>query len=453
MNEIKKIDSILKKQIAELTKHGASDVEFYALQGFQTNLRMEQGIIKEAKSKAMNGIGVRVYIGKKLGFAATNSFDADKVATTAKKALKFAHVVPEDPTNVALPEPSTTYPKITVPFDKNIAENDVETMVEIFSTGKSVIDNYDFPVPPIVSGQLTMTFSERLIMNSCGIQQTDRGTLVDAYFSVVLKKSDTDVATGFDYAQAVTLNKFQVENPAKGSAKKALQLLGAKKVKTGTYTVIARYRSTRNSLRRILSLGANAMRIYHKEAFFQDKLEEKIATDKLNILDNPHDPDSPAVASFDDEGVATHKTWLIKEGILNSYFTDHKSASLLNLENTGNASRDGYSSLPYPSIHNIQIQPGTDGKLDHLIEDIKEGILIDSEFYGSFDRTPQFSTRIEEGWLIKNGEIVHPLKETMIAGNIFEVLFNIEAVSSDVLREFGTESPGLVIKSLNITSN
>ena len=175
----------------------------------------------------------------------------------------------------------------------------------------------------------------------------------------------------------------------------------------------------------------NGKNVYKGISPMRDKLGEKLFDEKLTVIDDPTINGKFASAAYDDEGVPHQRTPLIENGVLNSFIYDLKTAAQSGAQSTGNGSR-GLFSPPGPSTTNFCIQPGNTS-LKAMLAGIDEGLLVESPLglgqgniiSGAFSNTWSLAFKIE------NGEIVGRVKDISIAGNIYEMLQNVAALSQE----------------------
>ena len=174
-------------------------------------------------------------------------------------------------------------------------------------------------------------------------------------------------------------------------------------------------------------------------SILKGKLGKKVASDFVNVVDDGRF-ELNGVKGFgwipyDDEGVPTERTLIIKEGILNTYMTDRITASEFNLELTGNARAQDWTLPPAVRMRNTFIEPVSSDigmKREELLQELRNGLLLRHGRGGQVDTTRGvFTFGVQEAYLIRNGEIVKRLSSTSISGNILVVLKNIEAVGRD----------------------
>jgi len=174
--------------------------------------------------------------------------------------------------------------------------------------------------------------------------------------------------------------------------------------------------------------------------FFCNKENQKIASPNFSVFDNGLLEDGLFSSISDAEGIPRKKTPLITEGILNGFLYDYYTAGMENKESTGNSS--SIISRPSISPSNIVIKKG-DFSEDEIISDTKEGIIIHSliGMGGANPVSGDFSPAVANGFYIKNGKILYPVKELMISANIFDMIKKISAIGSKAEQNSEIVSP------------
>ena len=180
-----------------------------------------------------------------------------------------------------------------------------------------------------------------------------------------------------------------------------------------------------------LQVGLNGENIYTKTSPVYDKLGQKLFDEKLTIVDDGTLDGRVASAPFDDEGVPKRKLPLVENGVLKNFLFDLVTAKKAGYETNGCAQRSLFSA-PSPSTSNV-IVSGGDVSVDDIIADIKEGLIVESVLglgQGNI-LSGAFSNPVATGFKIENGKIVGRVKNVAIAGNIYENLKQITAISRE----------------------
>ena len=200
-----------------------------------------------------------------------------------------------------------------------------------------------------------------------------------------------------------------------------------------------------------LSQGLNGKEVYKGTSPMAGKIGEKLFDEKVTILDDGTIDGKFASASYDDEGVPRRRNMLIEKGVLKNFIYDLKTAAQSGVESTGNASR-GLFNPPEPSFTNLVIQPGQT-PLKDILAGIDEGILVEDLLgigQGNII-SGAFSNPLALAFKIEKGEIVGRVKDLSIAGNIYDLLKNVSAVSKEAQWVYSTfYAPYILIPEMNV---
>lgn len=175
------------------------------------------------------------------------------------------------------------------------------------------------------------------------------------------------------------------------------------------------------------ALEANA--IAARNSHFVDQIGNKIASDKVTLIDDGTMMGYYGTDAVDDEGHVRQKNILIKNGILKGYMCDRLHGRMLGMESTGNGRRQNYTYAPVPRMTNTYLAAGTDSEKE-MIASVEDGLFVKS-LGGGFGGM-QFSIEVTEGYLIKNGTIGKQVKGVMLTGNGAEVIKKIDRVGPKV---------------------
>jgi len=264
--------------------------------------------------------------------------------------------------------------------------------------------------------------------------------------------ADDEEVSSFDYQFGGKrfINDIDVKTIAKYFAKNVIGSLGAEKGESFVGTVILSPNSVFELLIFPLLFSINSNNVQKKMSKFKGKIGEKIASNLLTIKDNGILPHGLGSSSFDREGVPHKPINIIENGKLISYMYNAYTANKEGRLSTGHAS-GGARTVPGIGPTNFIIKSGNVNYKD-MISNIDRGIIV-TRFSGNTNPVSgDFSGVVKGGYLIKNGKIIKPLIETLIAGNIFEALNKITAISKETKWVNSSILPYLVIEDVNITS-
>jgi len=161
---------------------------------------------------------------------------------------------------------------------------------------------------------------------------------------------------------------------------------------------------------------------------FANKLGEQIASTKVTAIDDGTMINAWGSLNIDDEGNNTRRNVLIENGILKGYMIDKLNGRRMNMEATGSSRRQGYRYQPTSRMTNTYIAAGED-KPDDIIKSMEDGLYAKKLGGGSVNPvTGEFNFAVQEGYLVKNGEIGEPVRGASLIGKGSEVLMDIDMV-------------------------
>ncbi len=437
-------------------KLGASEAELFFQNGFARSVEIKNNSITGSQSQTTSGLTVRIYIGKQLGMAYTTLISPTTVEETIKKAVDLAKLSPADEDYVKLVSPADEgfiphdYSSAGLSlFDEAITSMDPELMIDL---AEHIIEGSQIEGERVIAnGQVRSNFSQRLISNSLGVNSQDEGTGLVAFSFNSIPKAPTNVGTGSEFFVTRVLPKnLNLAEIGQIATERAIKTLDAQQAPTGKYPVIFDERATYQTMASIIASGVNGQSVMLGTSYFADKLGQEIAVPELNVWDDPLTVGGSQSTVIDDEGVPTRRIDFVTKGVLRSYATDSYTANKLGIELTGHARRFLNSSKPMPMIHQLQISSGTGGSLEEMLEDMKEGIFMESSV-GPQGGSPNISSKINRGFFVKDGEIAFPLKNSMISSEVMSFLKDLESISKNLKIEFGHQSPSILIREMSVS--
>lgn len=197
-----------------------------------------------------------------------------------------------------------------------------------------------------------------------------------------------------------------------------------------------------------LQAALSGKRVLEGSSPWSDRIGEKVTSDSLTLY---QDPDvGPFSCPFDDEGTPTQKLTLIDQGVLRLFYTDRTVGKELGGGSTGNGFRPGLGSAPTPDLFNTLIQPGK-ATFEELVKGLDDAIVVDQILGECAGISGDFSVNIDLGYRIKQGEILGRVKDTMVAGNVYTALTQLQALGCDADWNGACYTPSVLLKGLSIT--
>jgi PmbA protein len=441
-------EQLAKNLVHRARKRGAQQAEAYLELGRQSSCRVRDGEIQDLTEATSKGLGLRVVSKQKLGFAFTSDFEPANLNQFVDRAVDLAAAAAANRLN-GLPQGDQLGSASDVGdlYDPKVASLSpdwkVKAALEMERAGKAV-DPRIIAFDSVGAGEQV---SEVIIASSEGFVGGYCGTHVFMYAVPVasdgsqLQTADwSDEKRFFDELESA-------EAIGRQAAARAVRMLGASKVKSQRAPVIldptmaASFAST-------IASAANGDAVYKRSSFFAGMLGKRIGPEILSIADDGARRRGFATAPFDGEGVPTRRTAIIENGFLKSFLYDCFTARKAKARTTGNAARS-YSSLPMIGTHNLYLEPGTQAP-EELIRGVKSGFYVTAMLgVGANIVTGEYS-RGANGLWIENGELARPVQEVTVAGNMLQMLEDIEAVGSDLQFRGSIGAPTIRFRELTI---
>ncbi|WP_236687783.1 TldD/PmbA family protein [Candidatus Nitrosotenuis cloacae] len=391
-------------------------------------IRITDSEIAEIKENHESSIGVRIVKDKKISSAQSTILDSKIVEQAVKNSANLARR--EFWEGFAGNSGTITIQKTNDPKIWSMDSTKAAEFAQI------MIDHTKHQRINRISGSLNIVCDDFEIQNTSGLKKQEKST----YISGVIN-ADSEIGipvSGIGQASARTLDGFSPDKIGSDAAQMCVNSANPGTTEAQTISVIFEPLAVGEIL--YFVLGPNfALKTFSEKKSCFPKIGEKIATNDLDVLDEPHMQDSLGAKSFDEEGVPTKKTHYIKSGVFESTYTDLYNAYKEKSSSTGNACRPGIplgrSSNPIPvsAPHNLTISPGNKSR-DEIIRETKNGIIVSRLWY-TYAVNPikgDFSCTARSGiWQIQNGKITHPIKPVRIIHSLPKLLQNISGIGNN----------------------
>lgn len=404
---------MIVQQIVEKALPKAQAVQAVMLTQETSAVDFENDRLKSGESSQRTQIEVKVIVDGKVGVSSTT--DPKDIEGVVKRALEAAEF--GSPAHFELPDSQSLNPvKI---FDPALLPLEKPEMIRMGQQMMDMIKSYNPEI--LASSSVNKTLYKVEYANSRGANyiadhtefnigaggQLVRGTdILFAGQSVGQKKRAVDT----EEIAAQAIEYFRM----------AEQIAP---IESGEMPVIF---TPRGLIALLLSLGLalDGKNVNLGASPLRDKLGQQIASPSLTILDDPFIEYGPRTSAFDNEGVARKVTPLVEKGVLRNFIYDLDTAGRAGTKPTGHGSTR--------TLTNLVINPGN-MPYETMLRNTARGLLV-HEFLGLGQGNPingEFSVNVFLGYKIENGKLVGRVKDVMLAGNTFDALKDIIAISKE----------------------
>jgi PmbA protein len=427
---------------------GAGDAECTLSESdeFSANVRMRE--IEQLKEAGSRAAGLRILIGQRTGSSYTSDLSEEGIEHLVKSAIELAEITTDDP-HAGLPEPGDMG---SIPGDLQLYSDDVarlETSVKIDCAKRAEAAALD--ADPRIFNSEGASFDSNLGRQAFANSRGFVGEYATSYCGLstvpVAREGETMER---DYWFTMARDFAGLEAPeavGRKAAARAVRRLGARKVETQKVPVVFEPRTARSLLDNLFE-AVHGMSVYRHESFLAGKLGEKVADERLTVVDDGTIPGLFGSSPFDDEGVPTRRTMVIERGVLRNYLLNTYAARKLGMKTTGNASR-GITGNAGIGHGNFFVERGVTSA-EEIIGGVRNGFYVTELMgFGVNIVTGDYS-RGAAGLWIRDGELAFAVSEVTIAGNLKDMLLSIEAVGSDLEFRGSSAAPTLKIGEMTV---
>ena len=442
------LNLFVKELFSKAQEEGFSEYEVYYVDRESLSISVYKEEVEKYNLNNSAGLSFRGKFGDRIGYSYTEILDEDAIEMLVKKAKENVSAIENN--DIQFIYEGDKEDKEISTYHEELEDIPADKLINIAISMEKEAKKYCNKVESFSGCSVSYSSGKYGIINSKGLNLSNKSNLLTAYVVPIVKDLDK-MYDGCGYVVAKSLNDVKPDKIAKMGVDEALSKIGGTSIASGNYKVIINNEA-------MVSLLSTFAGIFSGDAvqkglsLLKDKEGEIIATDIVNLVDDPHLEDGLASVSFDDEGVATLKTYLIKNGKLNSLLHNLKTANKAGVKSTGNGFKASYASPISVSPTNFYIEPGINS-LEEMTKKINKGLII-TDFAGLHSGansiTGDFSLAAK-GFYIEDGIKTHPVEQITVAGNFFTLLNNIEEIGSDLKFPMSSVgSPSIIIKELSI---
>lgn len=447
------LSSVARRAVEATTGAGATDAEAYVSRESGREVRVHGGEVESLTAATQTGVGVRAWAGHRVGYAYGTDLSDAGVAAIAGRAAEAAAVADED--EFAAPPAPAEIEAVPGLGDPSVAEWDTGRVAELaLSVERTALESD----PRLVGVEVAIyaDAAERVaIASSAGVAGEYESSTCYAYLQA-LAEGDGARETGLGFGLARGPRGLDPEAIGAEGAQRALAMIGAGKPASRSCPVVLD-ETVAASFAGLIGGGLSAKAVQRGRSPFAGRLGEEVASSAFVLHDDGRDPQGPASAPFDGEGVPRRRTALIEDGRLRSYLYDTYTANREGTTSTGSAARQGYRSLPSVSTSNLMVAPGTHS-LQQLLAEAEEGVYVTDVaglHSGVNPVTGVFSVGAS-GRAIRDGQLAEPVREFTIAGELVAMLGAVSAAGAEPRWvPFGgsVSTPPLLIAGLAISGS
>ena len=424
------IESCLKKTLSQ----GGDASELFYEHSHTTSLVFEDKKVEKVETGIDTGVGLRLFANNKTAYAYTNDLsqleDISFSLSGAIPAKNFDKTIRLEKQK----------PHFLLPIHKEPESIPLQTKIDLVSKYEKMAWGL---APEIV--QVSIRYGDKKrkikIANSDGVFVEEDQTYI--LFAVTVTVSNgNEFFTGFDALSGVSgfelLSGEACENAITKACKRALLNLKAKRAVGGAFPVVISSQAGGTMVHEAIGHGLEADLSCQGMSIFEGKLGQQVASNLVNVVDDPTIIGNRGSYIFDDEGTRSERSLLIENGILKSYMYDKLMAQKMGQRPNGHGRRESYRHRPIVRMSNTLLLPGKDNP-DEIIQSVNNGLFVAMMGGGQVNTVNgDFMFEVTEGYEIKNGKLGDPVRGATLTGSALDVLSKIDKVGNDIGYSTGT---------------
>jgi PmbA protein len=456
--------AVARRAVEAATAAGASDAEAYAAEDGGREVRVHGGEVESLSAATQRGVGIRAWIGKRVGYAYGTDLSEAGVAALSERAAEAARVAdvdefagpPAPPVRLLHAAGAKGAPEQEIALsDPRLAEWSVDRLAELTLEIERSALAADSRIAGVEQAVYADSAESVAIVSSIGIEGEYSSSSCYGYVQALAAGDDgRETGLGFGLGRAPA-----VLDPAaigREGAQRAAAMIGAGKPKSRSCPVVLDP-TVAASFIALIGRGLAASAVQRGRSPFAERLGEQVANEALLLHDDGLDPEGFASAPFDAEGVPRRRTALIEASSLRTYLYDTYTANRGEAASTGNASRSGYRSQPSVSASNLIVAPGELGFAE-LLAEAGDGVLVTdvAGLHSGVNPVSGVFSVGASGRAIRDGELGEPLREFTIASDLVSMLRAVRAVGADSRWvPFGgsVRTPSLLVSEMTVAGS
>lgn len=443
-----------KRAVEAALAAGAGEAEAYAAEEATREVRVHGGEVESLTAATRRGVGVRAWIGTRVGYGFGTDLSPAGIAAIAARAAEAAAVADEDEF-AGPPGGGGEAPVVAGLSDPSLGEWSTAEVAELALAIERTALETDPRVVAVEQAVYVDSADRVAISASTGVAGEFEASSCYGYLQALAEGEDgRETGLGFGLARGPAgLDPAAI---GREGAERAVAMIGAGKPQSRSCPVVLDP-TVASSFVGLLggTLGANA--VQRGRSPLADRIGETVAAEAFVLHDDGLDPGGIASAPIDGEGVPRRRTALIEGGTLRTYLHDVYTARRGGVESTGNAGRSGYRAQPSVSPSNLIVAPGSLGFAE-LLGEAGGGVFV-TDVAGLHSGVNPVSGTFSvgaSGRAIRGGELAEPLREFTIASDLVSMLRSVRAVGAEARWvPFGgsVSTPALLVGEMTVSGS
>jgi PmbA protein len=429
---------------------GADAADTLVAEGTDFSVTVRKGEVETLKDAGSKALGIRVFVGRRTASSYTSDFSPSALETLVGETVDMARVTGEDAA-AGLPDEAPAAEDIELGlFDPSPAALPTAERIERARRAEAAA----LAASPEITNSQGGTYGSDegfvVLANTNGFMGSYRSSGV-ALSVVPVAQRDGHMERDYWYTNGRGLaDLLEPEEVGRIAAQRTLRRLGARKVPTCEVPVVFDP-ETAAELLGTLFRGLSGYSVFRNATFLKDRVGQQVASPLLSVIDDGRLPRGLGSRPFDGEGLPTRRNVPLENGVVRHFLCDSYSARKIGARPTGSARR-GVGGGPSVGAGNLSFAPGETSP-EQIVGEVERGLYVTDLIGFGVDLVSGDYSQGAVGHWIEKGRLVHPVHEVTIAGNLKQMLLDVDAMGSDLVWRSSSAAPTLRIRRMTVSGS
>ena len=442
-------EALAQDVLRQARARGADEADVLLLESTEFSVTVRRGEVETLTDSGGRGLGLRVFVGRRTAHVHTSDLSPAALAALVAEAVEMARVTGEDEF-AGLPDETPAPEGVDLELlDPAVAALPTESRIALARRAEAAA---------LAKAGITNSFGASygsgetrfVLANSRGFKGSYRRSA--ASLSVVpVAEAEGAMERDHWYTAATFLGDLEPPDAVgEKAAERTLRRLGARKIATCEVPVVFDPETAQELLSALFD-AISGDTVYRGASFLAGRLGERVASPLLTLVDDGRRTRGLGARPFDGEGLPTRRNVPLEEGVLRHYLCDSYSARRLGTRPTGSARR-GLGGDPSVGSMDLCFAPGRTPP-EQIVGEVERGLLVTDLMGFGVDVVSGDYSQGVFGYWIEKGRPVHPVHEVTIAGNLRQMLLDVDAVGNDLVFRGASASPTIRIRRMTVSGS
>jgi PmbA protein len=426
---------------------GASDADVLVVSGTDFSVTVRKGEVEKLTDAGSKALGMRAFVGRRTATSHTSDFSPKALDTLVAETVAMARVTSEDPA-AGLPDECDPFEDLELGlFDPSPAALTTEAKIALARRAEAAALAVSPELTNSDGGSLASGEDAIVLANTRGFLGGYRASSVSISVVPVAERQGQKERDYWYTAGRGMGDLISPEEVGRIAAERTLRRLGARKVETAEVPVVFDPETAADLLGHVFG-ALSGYAVFRSATFLKDRLGERVASPLLTIVDDARRPRGLGSRPFDGEGQRTRRNVPLEAGVLRHYLCDAYAARKIGARATGSARR-GVAGGPSVGAGNLCFAEG-ETPPDQIVATVARGLYVTDLIGFGVDLVSGDYSQGASGLWVENGRFVHPVHEVTIAGNLKQMLLDVDAVGTDLEFRGSSAAPTLRIAKMMV---